>query len=162
MFVSIKAVTANSLTRLAAVVVFVSLAGGCSNQQGIFANPDKSLQKSSTQFAADAAKRHYEADAPTVAQTSARAIINFQSKTIDLENLTAGDWSNVEVWLNKKFVLFIPIMEKQTAKPLYFDMFFDTDGNYFGEYGQTPLSPTIDIYRDGKMYTGVPFTLPDH
>jgi len=161
MFVSIK-VIAKSLTRVLAGVVFMGMVAGCSNQAGIFANPDSGLQKTSTQFAADAAKRHYEADAPTAAQTSARAIINFQSKTIDLENLTAGDWSNVEVWLNKKFVLFIPLMEKQTAKPLYFDMFFDTDGNYFGEQGQTPLSPTIDLYRDGKMYTGVPFTLPDH
>jgi hypothetical protein len=162
MFVTIKAVAARPLHRALACVVFVGIVAGCTNQPGLFPNSDPRLRKTSTQFAADAARRHYEADAPTTTPTYAQAQIDYQTKNISLENLTDTDWTNVEVWIDQKFVLFIPVMEKQTAKSLTFDMFFDSDGNFFTEYGQTPLKPTIDIYRDGKLFTSIPYTLPDH
>jgi hypothetical protein len=162
MFVTNKSFAARTVRLLLACVVLGTVAAGCSSQPGLFPNSDPRLRKTSTQFAADAARRHYEADAPTSQPTYAQAQIDYQTKTISLENLTDTDWSAVEVWINKKYVLFIPVMEKQTAKSLSFDMFFDGDGNFFTEAGEPSLSPTIDLYRDGKLFTGVPYTLPDH
>jgi type IV pilus biogenesis protein CpaD/CtpE len=151
-----------SLKRLLTGAALVGSLAGCTNQPGLFTNNHPHQNKTETQFAADSAKRHYEADAPAVADTTGRAQIDYQTKTVVLDNLTTDDWSNVEVWLDKKYVVFVPVMEKQTAKNLNFDMFFDDSGNYFTEYSLGNMKPVIDIYRDGKMFTGVPFTLPDH
>ena len=73
-------------------------------------------------------------------------------------NLSDADWSGVEVWINQKYVLLVPSMPRNIAERLDFTMFFDHDGHHFDtQGGKNPLQ-SLEIYRDGKMFT-VPATL---
>jgi hypothetical protein len=135
-------------------------AAGCvsDGRPALFPNPDPNLRKSSAQLAADAAKRSYEADAPKGGQAAARAQYELMDHRIDLVNLSDADWDNVEVWLNHSYVVFVLKMEKNADKRLDFEMFFDRDGHHFSTVGgKTPVE-SLEIYRDGKMFT-VPTTL---
>jgi hypothetical protein len=134
--------------------------GGCvsDGQPALFPNPDPNLRKSSAQLAADAAKRAYEADAPKGGQAAARAQYELMDHRFDIVNLSDADWDNVEVWVNQKYVVFVPRMQKNEDKRLDFEMFFDRDGHHFStEGGKTPVQ-SLELYRDGKLFT-VPATL---
>jgi hypothetical protein len=113
---------------------------------------DPSLQKTSTQFAADSAKRNYEATAPRGGDPNARAQFELMQHRIDFVNLSDSDWDDTEIWLNQKYVLHLSKIGKMEDKKLDFGMFFDGDGNPFDtKGGQNPLK-MIEIFRNGKMY----------
>jgi hypothetical protein len=122
---------------------------GCAGRAELLPNSDKSLRKTSAQFAADAAKRTYKADAPRGGTAEARAQVGYMLHRLEIVDLSNADWSNVEVWVNKKYVVFLPQMEKNVLKVIPFQMLFDDSGNSF------PLGQHIDnveIFQDGKMY----------
>jgi hypothetical protein len=140
----------------------VGLLGGCDSRPTLFPNSDTDLQKTSMQFAADSAKRTYEASAPRGADSQCRAEVEYElgSGSVALTNVSAADLTNVELWINQKYVVFIPRIEKGTAKTIAFKMAFDSDGDYYvPDVSKTPTN--LEIYHDGKMYT-VPTVLPDH
>jgi hypothetical protein len=127
---------------------------GCSSdgQTSLLPNPDGNMQRTSAEFAADAAKRNYEAEAPREKAQDARAEYEIMTHRIDLVNLANGDWSNVEVWINHEYVVYIPVMQKMVDEKLDYEMFFDRDGHHFEtKGGATPLQ-SLQIYRDGTMY----------
>lgn len=120
---------------------------------GILPNNDPTLRESGRQLRDDASKRVYEADAPRGGEAEARAQYNLMSKNFDLVNLSDEDWQRVDVWINQKYVLHVARMEKQVAKRLDFDMFYDQNGEHFKtEDGNNPLQ-SLEIFCDGKMYT---------
>jgi hypothetical protein len=128
---------------------------GCSTDGAptLFPNPDANLHKNSAEFAADAAKRNYESDAPHAGNAEARAQYELTQRRVDLVNLSQDDWSNVEVWVNQKYVVFIPAMQKDVDKKLDFEMFYDRDGHHFDtQGGKNPLQ-SIEICMDGKVYS---------
>ncbi|HTW94497.1 MAG TPA: hypothetical protein VMD30_06880 [Tepidisphaeraceae bacterium] len=126
----------------------------------VFTNSDAALRKSPTQFAADAAKRHYEADALTTEDSGARAQYDLTIRSINITNLTDSDWSDAEIWVNHQYVVYLPSFEGRTDKTISFGMFFDQSGNKFDtEGGRNPLK-SLEIFRDGKMYS-VPFSLTE-
>jgi len=126
----------------------------------VFSNQDVALRKSATQFAADAAKRHYEADALTTEPCGARAQYDLTVHQLYLTNLTDSDWSDVEIWVNHQYVVYLPHFEGRTDKEINFWMFYDQSGNRFNtQGGRNPLQ-SVEIYRDGKMFS-VPFTMVD-
>ena len=68
-------------------------------------------------------------------------------------NLSKNDWSNVEVWVNQKYVLFIPEMQHDVDKKLDFEMFYDRDGHHLDtQHGKYPIK-TIEFCLDGKLYS---------
>src|ERR1022692_1278618 len=71
-------------------------------------NADSNLRKPSAEFAADAAKRSYPADAPKADVTIARAQYSLMERQFDMANLTNWDWKNIEVWVNQKYVVSVP------------------------------------------------------
>jgi hypothetical protein len=118
----------------------------------LIANPDPNLNKTSAELAADAAKRHYEADAPKGDTGEARAQYELMTKRLDLVNLSKADWSDVEIWINHEYVLFVPQMKQAEDKTLDFTLFYDQDGHHFEtKKGENPLK-TVEVYKDGKMY----------
>jgi hypothetical protein len=132
----------------------ILVAAGCAGEgePTLIPNGDKALRKTSTEFAADAAKRNYEADAPKGEVADARAEFDLTYHKFDLANLSNADWSNVEVWVDQKFVLNVPVFAANSAETLDFDMFFDRDGHHFQTTrGKSPVE-SLQIYRDGKMY----------
>jgi len=138
----------------------VALAGGaCSGRTSVVPNSDKSLRRSSAEFAADAAQRHpYKSDAPRGGEAQARAQVGYMLDRIELVNLSPEPWENVEVWVNREYVVFIPRMESGRLKRLDFQMIFNGQGKYL------PLDKyqikTVELYRNGTMYS-VPVQLAD-
>lgn len=137
------------------IVMLATVAlGGCTKAPPFFPNSDAALRRSSTQFAADAAHRHYEANAPHGQGESARAEIDYGIDRIYFANTSNKDWKNIEIWLNKSYVVFLPEVPANGARSIdiSFMSFYDNKGQHFPAYiSHTPID-SIEMYRDGKMY----------
>lgn len=154
-----RAISATTL----AIIAMTAALGGCAGRPSLLPNSDPSLRRTSAQFAADAAKRHpFKADAPSGGQAPVTAQYDLTFATLQLLNVGDEDWDNIEVWVNRNYVCFIPVLEKGKArvKTLNFQMLYDDSGNYFWtDNGKNPIQ-TVEIYRNGKMYT-VPTNMGD-
>jgi major membrane immunogen (membrane-anchored lipoprotein) len=136
------------------IIVAALALTGCSSdgRPTLLPNADANLRKSSTEFAADAAKRSYETDAPKSNLTIARAQYNLMERQFDMANLTNWDWQNIEVWVNQKYVVSVPQFSKNSGKALNFELFYDNTGHHFEtNHGGNPVK-SLQIYADGKMY----------
>ncbi|MGA2582051.1 MAG: hypothetical protein ABSG31_02145 [Tepidisphaeraceae bacterium] len=121
-------------------------------------NSDPALHKSSTELASDAAKRSYEVSAPKSDAANARAEYDIMQRKFDLVNLSDSDWSNVEVWVNQKYVVFLPTIQKNVDEQLNFEFFYDRDGDHFNtDKGKNPVQ-TLEVFHDGTMYN-IPATM---
>jgi len=143
--------------RLIVVLFMASLSGlaGCSGRPSILPNPDKSLRKTSAQFAADAAKRHpYKSDAPRGGQLAARAQVGYMLDRLEIVNLSDTDWTDVEVWVNKQYVVHVPRIEAGAKRTtvLPFGMLFDDKGNSFPTNNNKVRVQSVELYMDGKLY----------
>jgi hypothetical protein len=126
---------------------------GCAGRPSLLPNSDKGLRKTSAQFAADAAKRQpYKSDAPRGGAIAARAQVGYSLNRLEIVNLSDTDWSDVEIWVNKKYVLFIPTMLKNKLEAIPFQMMFDDSGNSFPTDNSKIRVDTVEIFKDGKMY----------
>jgi hypothetical protein len=115
-------------------------------------NPDLALRKPHAAFAADAAKRQYEAQAPRALDEDFRADYALMMRQVDLANISDRDCSNVEVWINGQYVVFCPTFQGKTDKTLRFAMFYDHNGHAFDtDGGKNPIE-RLQVYRDGMMY----------
>jgi len=143
------------------VVLALTFVAGCSGRPSVFPNSDKSLRKTSAEFAADAAKRHpYKKDAPRGGEAVGRAQVGYTLNQIDVVNLSKDPWNDVEVWVNQNYVVFLPSMPPNQLKSIPFQMLFDDKGAYFPLDNKKVLVTKVEIYRDGKMYD-VPVKLGD-
>jgi hypothetical protein len=144
-----------SMMRCAVGLLGAALLCGCASdgKPSTLPNPDPNLRKTSAELAADAAKRGYEASAPKGGEAIARAQYELMSEQFDVVNLSDTDWTNVELWVNQNYVLFIPAMQRNSDKRVDFQMLFDRDGHHFDtQGGKNPIS-TLEVFRDGKIYT---------
>jgi hypothetical protein len=115
-------------------------------------NADPALRRTSTELAADSAKRAYPATAPKDTKAIARADYNLMSRKINLANLSDSDWKNVEVWINQEYVLNVPMFPKNSGESLNFELFYDQYGHHFQTYnGKNPVQ-SVQIYNGGKLY----------
>jgi hypothetical protein len=138
----------------------LALAAGCSGRPSIVPNKDKALRKSSAAFAADAAKREYSADAQRAGQAVARAQVGYTMNQLEVANLSDEPWSDVEVWVNGKYVVFVPSIKAKELKVLNFQMLFDDDGHYFPVNNKKVRVDRVEVLRDGQMWD-VPVALAD-
>jgi hypothetical protein len=128
---------------------------GCEGTVSLLPATDSSLRKTPAAFAADAAKRQYESDAKKVPDTEFRADYALILRQIDLANISAQDWDNVEIWINGTYVVYVPHFEKKTDKTLYFTMFYDRNGRHFDtNFGQNPIK-SLEVFRSGAMFSVV-------
>jgi len=142
-------------------VLSVALLAGCAGRPSLLPNSDKDLRKTSVAFAADAAKRTYPASAPHGAEAQAQASVDhgFGNK-IDVINLSDENWSNVELWVNEKYVVFIPNWPSRRMEQINFQMLYDRDGGSFPTNNKSIRVEKIEIFKDGKLQT-VPAKLAD-
>jgi len=90
-------------------VVGLGLLAGCAGRPSLFPNSDPALQKTSAEFAADAAKRQpYKNEAPRGGEAMGRAEYDLTFGHLQILNTSEEDWDNVEVWVNQKYVCAIP------------------------------------------------------
>lgn len=142
------------------LVLGVLLAAGCYDGPTPFPPADKNLRKPTPQLAADAAKRHpFKADAPQAGLAAARAEVDYGFlHLINLTNLSDEDWTAVEIWVNRKYVVFVPSIPRNVQETLNFQLFFDDSGF------NLPLKGTrvekLEMLKDGKIYQ-IPLHLAD-
>jgi hypothetical protein len=148
-------------TSILPLVVASTILAGCAGRPSLIPNADKSLRRTSAQFAADAAKRHpYKSDAPRGGEAVSRAQVGYTLNQLDVVNLSKEPWNDVEVWVNQKYVCFVPSMPPNQLKTLNFQMLYDDQGNYFPLDNKKVLIDKVEVYSDGKMYD-VPVKLGD-
>ena len=135
------------------LVVVFGILSGCADKPTILPPSDKSLRKTNAQFAADAAKRHpYKSEAPQGGLADARAEVDYGLNELSIVNLSKEPWSNVEVWVNKNYVVFLPAMAPNDLKKINFTMLYDDKGNPFPTNSMKAMINKVEILRDGKMY----------
>lgn len=149
---------------LAAAVTLAPLVG-CAGRPSLIPNSDPTLRKTSAQFASDAARRHpFNASLPSGGTATGRAQVGYGRDTLEIANTGTEDWHNVEVWVNRKYVVFIPSIRAGASrvKTINFQMMFDEKGRYFPLDNRTPdrMVRQVEIVRDGMIYS-VPFAQAD-
>jgi len=137
---------------------------GCEGRPTLFPNSDSNLRKTSTEFAADSAKRFpYPGDTATKGgEISGRAEVDVMLAQIQILNSSDDDWKDIDVWVNKSHVCHVPLIPKgkEKVETVAFAMLYDAHGSYFStENGKNPIN-RVEIVRDGKIYT-VPVRLAD-
>lgn len=132
---------------------------GCAGRAELWPNSDPMLRKTSTQFAADAARRFpYKADAPRGGQALANAEVGYFLDRLDVTNLSNVEWTDVEVWINNGYVVHLPRLEAKAIKSVPFQAIFNEQGQSFptrdgGVFSRKPLIISkVELYRDGKLY----------
>jgi hypothetical protein len=146
-----------SLRRCAASFAVLSLLGiwGCTDRPTIFDNPDPNLRLSTSELRGDALARFpYKEEVPRAREIKARAQVAYPLNRVELVNFSEGDWGDVEVWVNRKYVCHVPKMQSRKLKEIHFPMLFDEKGNSFpmnSNKGKM-LVKSVELLRDGKMY----------
>ena len=149
------------------IALFTALAflAGCAGRPSLLPNSDPALNKTSAQFAADAAKRHpFHEDFPAGGQAKGRAQVGYGLYTVEVVNLSDEDWNNVELWINRRYVVHVPRIEAggKRVKTLNFQMFFDDLGHSFPVDNRTAdrMVRQLEMVRGGQLYT-IPVSLAD-
>src|SRR5688500_4225302 len=142
----------STLTMLVLAVLLLATMAGCEGRPTVFPNPDPQLRKTSTQLAADAARRHpYPAEAPRVKQNQARAQVAYSLNRLEVLNFSGADWDGVEVWVNRKYVCYVPRMQNGKLKEVHFPMLFDESGKYFPFDNTKVRIESVELYRAGTV-----------
>lgn len=149
------------LVALAAFVALAAAGGGCAGRAELLPNSDKNLRKTSAEFAADAARRFpYKADAERGGTAVGRAQVGYWMNVVDVVNLSEADWQDVEVWINKSYVVHLPVMERTKLKRIPFQAIYNDKGQSFPTKNNSVRVQTVEFFRDGKMFD-VPTQLGD-
>src|SRR5215213_6232436 len=129
------------------------VAAGCSQRAWWTPPSDPALRKKTFEFKADAAKRFpYKADAPRGGEADARAEVGYMLDQISLVNLSKEEWTDVDICVNKGYVVYLPKMEPGKLKRINFQMLFNDQGKNFPLDNRKTLVEKVEILRGGKMY----------
>jgi len=128
---------------------------GCSGRVSLLPNSDKSLRMTPAQFASSAAKRTYQVDLPDAGAAKARAQVAYDTDTVQILNDSEEDWTDVEIWVNRKYVVHVPRIEagRKRVKSLTFRMMYDDQGNPFPSDNRRQMIDSLEMIRDGQKYT---------
>jgi hypothetical protein len=137
---------------LSAAILLCGL-GGCADRATLFANPDPALNKPAEAFASDAASRFpYKDSAPHASEPKVRAQVGYTINRLEVVNFTGQDWSNVEVWVNHRYVCYLPHMEDRILKRIPFALLYDSTGDRFPIDNSIVRVENVEVYRQGTMY----------
>ena len=144
---------------------FAAVLCGCAGRPSLIPNSDPTLRKTSAQFASDAARRHpFNASLPPGGNAKGRAHVGYGLDTVEIVNLSGEDWQNVELWANRKYVVFIPKVRAGSGRvtTINFQMMFDANGKSFPTNNSRPetMVRQLEMVRDGTLYT-IPFKQAD-
>jgi hypothetical protein len=147
-----------SVAMLAAAISTV----GCAGRVSLLPNSDRARRQTPAQFAAQAAKRSYPVDMPDGGVIEGRAQVAYESNYIQVLNLSSEDWTDIELWVNRKYVVHVPRIEAGTkrVKSFTFMMLYDDQGNPFPSDNRKQMIDSLEIVKDGKRY-GIPLKLAD-
>jgi hypothetical protein len=135
------------------VLAFGFLAG-CEGRPTLIPNSDSTLNQTSTQFAADAAKRFPYSGGAKAADASGRAEIDVMLARLQILNSDDADWNDVEIWVNQGYVCHVATIAKgkERVKTIDFTMLYDDKGNYFTTNGGKNPVKLVEMKRNGQVY----------
>jgi hypothetical protein len=155
-----------TMTNLRATIVLIGcglLVAGCAGRAQLWPNSNPALRRTSAEFAADAAKRFpYKADAPRGGTAIGRAQVGYTLNKIEILNNGDQDWNDVEVWINKAYVVHLPVLKARSNKvtTIPFQAIYNDQGQSFPTDNSKILVNKVEVYYGGKMYD-VPCQLAD-
>ncbi|HEY8667773.1 MAG TPA: hypothetical protein VIL86_13990 [Tepidisphaeraceae bacterium] len=137
---------------------------GCAGRPSLIPNPDASLRMKSTEFAADAAKRHpFKEDAPHAGKAVGLSQVEYVWNRLQITNLSNEDWQDIEVWVNRQYVVHVPKLAhgSRLGVLLPFQMIYDDKGANFPTDNRKLMIqdlngdgvPDLELYMNGKIYT---------
>ena len=144
-------------------VVACGLMAGCEGRPGLIPNSDASLNKTSTQFAADAARRFPYPGEPRGGTASGRAEIDVMLTRLQILNSSNEDWNDIDIWVNQSYVCHVPTIPtgKQKVETIQFEMLYNVKGDYFTtEGGKHPVT-SVEMRRNGKTYQ-IPIVMAEY
>jgi hypothetical protein len=144
-------------------MIFISASiVGCAGQVSLIPNSDKTLRRTPAQFASEAAKRTYQVDMPDGGEAEGRAEVAYDGNFIQILNLSEEDWTDIELWVNQKYVVHMPRIEagKKRVKSITFMMLYDDQGNPFPSDNRKQMINSLEMVRDGQKYS-IPLKLAD-
>lgn len=136
---------------LAATVAAGMLAGCRSGYTTVLPNKVESLNRKPAEFAADAAKRTFPEDLPTARTQQFRAETQYTFDTLDLVNLTGGPLNDVEVWVNRKYVVFLPTLPDREIVTIPFVTIYDDAGHHFPLNNSQVQVQSVHVLTDGEL-----------
>jgi hypothetical protein len=144
------------------LLLVLSFLSGCTGRVSLLPNSDKTLRRTPAQFASEAAKRTYRLDLPDGGTAEARAHVAYDNNFLQVLNLSEEDWSDIEIWVNHKYVVHVPRIEAGTkrVKTLNFMMLYDDQGNPFPSDNRKQFIESLELVKDGTRYN-VPLALAD-
>jgi hypothetical protein len=151
-----------SLTVLFFALITTTTLVGCAGRVSIMPNSDPTLRRTPSQFAAEAAKKTYRTDLADGGTAEARAQVAYDVDQIQILNLSSEDWSDVELWVNHKYVVHVPRLEagKKKVKTLTFLMLYDDQGNPFPRNNMKQRIDSLEMVKGEKKYQ-IPLVLAD-
>lgn len=139
------------LAGIALLASFGFAVGGCaSGSNSILPNPDKDLQKHRKEYAADAAKRSYPADAPKGGRALMRSEVDYQLKVLNVVNLANADWDNVEIWVNGQYVCALSKLPAKRQVGINFNAFYTAQGQAAPPKGV--WINKVEVLYNGSLY----------
>jgi hypothetical protein len=134
------------------MLVCAAAVAGC-NQPTVFQNPDPQLRHTLSDFRADAQRRFpYKFDTPRVREDQARAQIEYGLNRLDVVNFSGSDWHDVEVWVNRQYVCYVPVMEDRKLKRIDFPMLMDLYGVHFPLDNRKEVVRSVELLKDGQFH----------
>src|SRR3954469_22265099 len=98
-------------------LILLALITGCAGRAEIFPNSEPAWRRTAAEFAADAAKRFpYKADAPRGGIAIGRAQVGYSVNKLEIANQDGEDCNDVEIWVNKQYVVWLPVLKARAAK----------------------------------------------
>lgn len=128
------------------------LAGGCDQSPGVFPQTDKALNRPAASFSAEAAKQTYPANAERGGLADGRAQVGYVLDVLEIANLSPEPWTNVQVWVNRQYVVMVPMIEAGTLRSLPFGVMFDPAGSRFTKDNRDIQIERVELLMGGKMY----------
>lgn len=142
------------------LVVIVSLAG-CTGRVELLPNSDPNLRKTPAEFSADAAKRFpFRVDLSSSGEAEAGAQVDYALDELYVRNLSGTEWKDVKLWVNRQYVVHLPVMQPDVSKTINFRMLYNVDGQHFPTDNNKVRVEQLEMIREGKLYT-VPLRLRD-
>lgn len=144
------------MKRLLSATILCLAIAGCQRNAVLLPNSDPTLNKPAKVFAEEAAKRFpYPADLERGGEASARAEIGYMVDVITLVNFSKTDWTDVELWVNKSYVIPLATLRSTSnegvkATRIPFKIIYNDHGEHFPSQGAT--IDTLELKLNGKLY----------
>lgn len=136
---------------IVAAMVAGALAVGCaSGTNRLNPNPEKSLQKKPQELVEYAAGLEYPADAPRAEVSPIVAEIDYGIDVINLVNLGNEDFQDLDVWVNRQYVVKLASLPVGRQRGINFHILYDKDGQRAPVKGVWIQS--VELLRDGQMF----------